>query len=349
MAPSSLVQRGVDQLNKLLLTKIRGLMLGQLQLCGTNKSSISAAILTTGLVYFVVKNIIYRLYFHPLARLPGPPVDWIPFLGNFRELLQNDTCGPEKKWAKQYGPITRTFGLFNQPRVILNDPLLVKQVLTSQQYDFPKGRRNASFLANILGRGLLVAEGEVHKRQRKLLNPAFSLQSVKGLTSFVYDPTFELFKHWDGALAISDEPIAMEISRWMSHVTLDIIGLAAFGERFNMVKYNGDSNKVNRLSQAYATIFDPNNPQILSILEFLIPSIRSIPTERNRQYNRAVQWLREESEMLVLRGIKRVKSGDSKNDRSLLSIMVNFVDDRTGKEMTPDELREQCMTFLAAG
>lgn len=49
------------------------------------RKNIAVAAISSGVGYAVVKCIIYRLYFHPLVNIPGPPIDWIPFLGNLRE------------------------------------------------------------------------------------------------------------------------------------------------------------------------------------------------------------------------------------------------------------------------
>ncbi|KAG1241346.1 hypothetical protein G6F68_016802 [Rhizopus microsporus] len=56
-------------------------------------------------IYYVSKYIIYRLYLHPLRHMPGPPVDWIPFFGNFREIVRSEAGAPHKRWTEQYGGI----------------------------------------------------------------------------------------------------------------------------------------------------------------------------------------------------------------------------------------------------
>lgn len=40
--------------------------------------------------YILTKFVVYRLWIHPSTRLPGPPVDWIPFLGNMREIIRDE-------------------------------------------------------------------------------------------------------------------------------------------------------------------------------------------------------------------------------------------------------------------
>lgn len=52
--------------------------------------------------------------------------------------------------------------------------------------------------------------------------------------------------------------LEMNVSEWMSHVTLDIIGLAGFGHEFLTVKHEGSTDHVNKLSWAYQHLFDPS-------------------------------------------------------------------------------------------
>jgi hypothetical protein len=58
------------------------------------QSSIRRVALGLGLVstvsYFVSKYVIYRLFLHKTNRIPGPPVDWIPFAGNMPEIIREE-------------------------------------------------------------------------------------------------------------------------------------------------------------------------------------------------------------------------------------------------------------------
>ena len=38
--------------------------------------------------YILFKYFVYRLYLHPVNSIPGPKVDWIPLLGNMREIFK---------------------------------------------------------------------------------------------------------------------------------------------------------------------------------------------------------------------------------------------------------------------
>ena len=67
-------------------------------------------------------------------------------------------------------------GFLNRPTVIVADPKIVHQI-ANQSYDFIKPNR-ANLIA-FVGRGLVFVEGETHKRQRKMMNPAFSHINIK--------------------------------------------------------------------------------------------------------------------------------------------------------------------------
>lgn len=110
-------------------------------------------------IYLLYKMIIYRLYIHPANRLPGPRVSWIPFMGNYFDIVtSNIDESPFRRWTEQYGGIYAVHHNYNEPRVIVTDPKLVKQILTLQVYDFEKPPGPAGFIRRIAGNGLLVAE-----------------------------------------------------------------------------------------------------------------------------------------------------------------------------------------------
>jgi cytochrome P450 len=93
---------------------------------------------------------------------------------------------------------------------------------------------------------------------------------------------------------------------------------------------------------------------IMRVLGLLFPFFRNIPTERNLKIRRDVRWLEEESKALVQAGIERAKAEKeagitSSKPKDLLALMVGLIDEETGKGFTAEELRNQCLTFLAAG
>jgi cytochrome P450 len=315
---------------------------------------------STAFVYYFFRIIVYRLYLNPVNRLPGPKVGWLPLMGNYPEIVKEEAGVPFKRWAKTYGDIFVFHGPWNVPRVLVTDHQLIKQILTTQEYDFCKTPEASAFLRRILGNGLLVAEGATHRHQRKMLNPAFSVNSVRALVPLIAKPGHRLRDTWMKQMAQESSKVKtedgqelseVEVSTGLSMATLDVIGWA-FGQDFKSLEFAGTANQ-SKLSQAYLSIFS-NDMSFMRILSFIFPILRHLPTERNRRTKRDLKWLDQESRALVQAGIDRAaktKASHIKNNgpKDLLATMVDLIDEETGKGFTVDELKEQCLTFLAAG
>jgi cytochrome P450 len=67
--------------------------------------------------------------------------------------------------------------MFNKPNLFIADPKLFQEITLNKAYDFIKPSNAAGI--SLIGKGLILADGEDHKRQRKMSNPAFMYNNVK--------------------------------------------------------------------------------------------------------------------------------------------------------------------------
>ncbi|KAF1803839.1 cytochrome P450 [Mucor lusitanicus] len=316
---------------------------------------------STAVAYFLFKTVLYRLYLNPVNRIPGPKVSWVPFMGNFPEIIKEEAGVPHKRWANIYGGIFTYHGPWNIPRVAVTDDVLLKQILTSNEYDYIKTPEASAFLRRFLGDGLLTAEGQTHRHQRKMLNPAFSVNAIRSILPLMAKPGHRLRNEWMDmikgpnnkvkATEDGEEFTEIEISTGLSLATLDVIGWA-FGQDFKSLEHAGTPLQ-SKLSQAYLHIFS-NDVTFWRVLSFLFPIFNHLPTERNFKMKRAVRWLEDESRNLVQAGIDRAQEAKAKGivddkPKDLLATMIDLRDEDTGKGFTLEEIRNQCLTFLAAG
>ena len=63
--------------------------------------------------------------------------------------------------------------------VLVADTKLIQDIVLNQAYDFIKPPRMMSSFIKIVGYGLVTVEGEVHRKQRKMMNPAFNHNNIK--------------------------------------------------------------------------------------------------------------------------------------------------------------------------
>jgi hypothetical protein len=123
---------------------------------------------------------------------------------------------------------------------------------------------------------MLAAEGHVHKRQRRVATPAFSIQNMRALVPVVFNKGEELKDRWMGliqenAIKVSQDshnPIGLrlDVCHWLSRATFDVIGLAGtspIGLRIHLIlpsgfdyHFNAIQNEDNELFNAYRDMFE---------------------------------------------------------------------------------------------
>src|SRR5205823_5028078 len=108
--------------------------------------------------------------------LPPGPESWFP--GELVWSLRADTLGFLTRLARTWGDFV-PFRAGSWQYVFLNDPDAIREVLVTKADQFVKGPalRRAK---DTLGEGLLTSEGDFHRRQRRLSQPAFQPQRVAG-------------------------------------------------------------------------------------------------------------------------------------------------------------------------
>ncbi|KAF8058710.1 cytochrome P450 [Lyophyllum atratum] len=207
---------------------------------------------------------LYRLYRRwtriSVKHIPGPePESFV--LGNLSQLAQGQAAEAsfyaraELKWKAQFGDIVRIKGLFGEDRLLVSDPKALQYILQTSGYNFPKqpARRELSRLTT--GKGILWADGDVHKRHRKVMLPGFSGPEAKG-----YLPVFsgyaakssvsKMAEKWRDIVASSGEEAAVvDIPSWASRCALDAIGEVAFDYQFGAL-----DNADNELGKAFSNL-----------------------------------------------------------------------------------------------
>ncbi|RKF55520.1 Cytochrome P450 monooxygenase FUM15 [Golovinomyces cichoracearum] len=308
------------------------------------------------------KVILYPKFFSPLRHFPSPKgASW--WNGHYSAIAANPTGYPMIEWVNTVPNqgIIRYLGIFNSERLLITSPNALKEVLTTKSYDFKKPSRIFRALSRLLGVGLILAEGDEHKRQRKNLMPAFSFRHIKNLyplfwkksievteamTAEVragglkYDELPEFQKEVTPRPSSSDSDTVIEVSDWASRATLDIIGIASFGRDFNAIRDPNTS-----LNKTYRKVFKPSRQaQILGLLNLFFPGwiVAKIPISRNGEIEAAAAVIRDTCRSMIRLKKEKLQSKQL-NDPDILSIALENGD------FTEENLIDQMMTFLAAG
>jgi len=238
--------------------------------------------------------------------------------------------------------LLRFRGFFNEDRLIPTSPETLKSVLSDNSYDFEKPPAIRKFLVKILGAGLILVEGDVHKFQRKNVLPSFQLKHIKELYPVFWGKSRGLLegieKELDGSPDADNHVV--EFGEWATRVTLDIIGLAGMGRDFNAV-WNDDDPLVH----AYNELLEPTMERAIYFATNIVGPqdlIQKLPISQNKVLRETTGKLKSICLQTVRERRQKVKRG-GENGTDILSLLIE------SNNFSDEELVDQMLTFLAAG
>ncbi|KAI0037005.1 cytochrome P450 [Vararia minispora EC-137] len=315
----------------------------------------------------LIRNAI-RPYFSPLRIVPGPKsTHWL--WGNMREILKADPSEMHDRWEQEYGPVLKYKILMGVNRLSVTDVRALGYIF-AHNMDFEKPGQIRQSLADILGEGLLVVEGEVHKQQVHIApSPAFGTSQIRALIGTFFDKSIQMRDIWLHKLRLNEFEVKsgtvhtgqIEAVMWLNRMTLDIIGLAGFG--YDLGALDGSSKSGGELNQAIRILLRTMRPNLVDIIQSLLPATRVFPSARLREIREARKTLErvgkqflEERKAAVRTSTAMGSEGkvDRKlfQDKDLLTLLVraNMANDLPeNSRMTDDEVLAQIPTFLLAG
>lgn len=253
----------------------------------------------------------------PKPKLPGAQL--FGFIGFRRSPLTFLT-----DMAHRYGNIVH-FQMGTQHAFLLNHPDFIKDVLVTNNESFIKGRA-LQRSKRLLGEGLLTSEGEHHRRQRRLAQPAFHRKRIESYGALMSEYAARTSERWhDGE--------TLDIAHEMMRLTLAIVGKTLFD-----ADVEADAEEIGR---ALTEIMELFNMLMLPFSEYL----EKLPLPQTRRFERA----RARLDAVIYRIInERRRTCADRGD--LLSMLLLAQDEEgAGEQMTDEQLRDELMTIFLAG
>lgn len=218
--------------------------------------------------------------------------------------------------TRDYGDFVR-FSLGAHDLYFLNHPDYIKEVLVTQDEHFTKWFA-VDRIKEVLGNGLFVSEGDFHRRQRKLSQPAFHRQRIASYADVMVALAAQLRNRWQ-----PDEVV--DVCREMNWLAMNIVAQTLFG-----ADMQSDSEAIR---EALGLILDQFERSTL-------PEAERVDFEAAR----------EQLDAAIYRIIQQRRS--SNEDRGdLLSMLLLAREESEGDDggMTDRQLRDEAMTIFLAG
>lgn len=248
-----------------------------------------------------------------------------PLWRDFFRLQSNLAADPRDVFtylARQYGPFVRT----RLPLHIyfVSGPSYIEEILVKQAALFRKDRVSRR-LSQAIGEGLVVSEGELWRRQRRLMQPAFHHGELRSYGAVMVALAAEAGGSWrPGELR--------NVHEEMMALTLAIVAKLLFGADL-AAEAQEIGYQISRLMEEFSGEL---------ALTSLTPLGR-LPTWRTFRIRQSVRRL----DRIVYRIIAARRNADDPG-RDLLGLLLRARDEEGGR-MSDQQLRDEALTLLVAG
>jgi len=249
---------------------------------------------------------------------PGPKGNLI--VGNLPMLSGNGLATLEG-WAREFGDIF-SHRAVNLRLCYLTHPRFIEDVVVTRNQNFTKGmaiRMNRRFF----GQGLLTSEGELWRRQRRLLQPAFHRRQIGRYGRVMVECTQKMLGSWRAG---EIRNLHSELDR----ITLEIVARVLFN--LDLTNHLGLLEATARALHARTA----RGPGLVYLTRFL-------PTAVNLSYLRNVRRLEK-----VIYQVIRNRHASGQVGEDLLSMLLQARDE-DGDAMSERQVRDELMTLIGAG
>jgi cytochrome P450 len=264
--------------------------------------------------------------------------------------------------TRKYGDISY-FKFGRQGIYFVNHPDYIQNVLMINQSKFIKNP-GLRLTKRIIGNGLLTSEGEYHKQQRGLIQPAFDYSHIAMYADIITSCGEELCEKWRQTVVPKEIEMTVDVHHEMTKLTVSIISNVLFGSNIGSNATAGIIHDVTILVGYFNHL---RLPFIGNIIEKLpLASSRKFHASRRRLDSLIFAIIQETKQNLMqedkMSGVSDsqpfndCEAKDRNNPRNLLSTLLlldtrkrMIGSDKTSTAMTIQQLRDEIMTLFLAG
>ncbi|KAF8805234.1 cytochrome P450 [Phlegmacium glaucopus] len=212
-----------------------------------------------------------------LDNLPGPPSQSLLF-GVFPQLFNTNAWEFHKEIAQKYGSVIKIKAFLGENQLYVFDPKALHHITVKDQYIYEE---TSSFIQGnrlFFGPGLLGTLGDYHRKQRKMLNPVFSIAHMRGMIPVFYDVSYKLRDAF--ARRTKDGPQEIEVLSWMTRTALELIGQSGLGYSFDPLTEDG----VPHPYSTAAKLFIPTLFKMIFARTYFLSTCLKIGTPKFRRF-----------------------------------------------------------------
>lgn len=268
--------------------------------------------------------------------LPGPR--GVPVFGNLLQMDSTRVHQQVEAWCEEFGPLFK-LTLGKRRIVVVGDHELINAVLRDRPDGFQRSNRLQDISREMgMSSGLFIANGEVWKRQRRMVMAGFDPVHVKRYHPFLQRVAERLVGRWQVA---AREDRRIELQADLMRFTVDAVAGLAFGEDVNTLESDEDV-----IQQHLNRIF----PMLFARIFKLLPTWRWWSSAEDRALTRSVAEVQLAVQGFIAKARARMAANPALREEptNLLEAMIVAADE-PGSGIDDEQVAGNVLTMLLAG
>jgi cytochrome P450 len=234
----------------------------------------------------------------------------------------------EKSYTMKVGHVK----IFKKEIFMVNEPSLVKKVMVDEWKDFPKHHLLTDVLKPLLGESIFTTNGEVWRKQRDMIDPAFAHTRLEKAFPLMSDAVADMLKRIEAEAKSGKFVVDPE----MTHITADIIFRT-------ILSYPLSTQEAHQIFEAFNK-FQAVTQKIMVLKSYGFPTFHY-----RRKSEKAAAEIRPVLGRIIKQRYDDFQSGKDTENRDILSAMMISKDKNTGLPFGYEELVDHVTMLFLAG
>jgi len=218
--------------------------------------------------------------------------------------------------------------------LLVHEPAAIRRVLLDNAANYRKDHLQRRVLSAGLSDGLLSAEGEQWRLQRRVLAPMFARKTVIDFTPAMLSAARALIERWEGL----GDGAMIDVAAEMARVTLEVLERTIFSDGFG-----SDAESIRRAMVTYFNTIGKISPlDILGVPDF-------VPRLSRFRVRATLQFFEAEIDRVIDARRRTLAEHPTRAPNDLLTHLLQAHDDARDESIMEAEVRSNILTFIAAG
>ncbi|GJE84314.1 cytochrome P450 [Phanerochaete sordida] len=295
-----------------------------------------------------------------LDNIPGPKRASI-LTGNVAQLFSRDAWNFHDDITEKYPSVVKFHAPFGGKGLYVVDPKALYHVTVKDIAAYEEPAWFVQVSALTFGQGVFATSGEQHRKQRRVLNPVFSIKHMRSLTPIFYAVAHRLRAGLSAELGDANFG-ETEILGWLGRTALELVGQGGLGHSFDKLDRPVPNPFHQVLQEIMPTVFSLHLWRVLLpyVMPYIPPRVRRLvgpwlPHRAMQKWRSIVRILDEQAREIYDAKKDALEKGDEHVEheihegRDILSVLLKANSNAAeGDRLSEEEVIGQISSLVFA-